>query len=73
MRGKLTTIKTNFDQTEDFIFKSGPMINPELDNPAINVPMDKNMLKLLALELPKSQSSQLLDCVKSYITSQKKL
>ena len=51
MRGKLTTVKVNFSQTEDFVFKT-PIINPEYDNPAVNVVMDKSLLKIVAAELP---------------------
>ena len=51
MRGKLTTVKVDFAQKEDFVFKT-PIIKPEYDNPAINVAMDKSLLKIVASELP---------------------
>lgn len=40
---------------EDFVFKT-PLINPEFENPAINVAIDKYLLKVVATELPKGHS-----------------
>ena len=55
MRGKLTTVKLSFTQIDDFVFKT-PQVRPEFDNPAVNVAMDKTMLKIIATELPKGHT-----------------
>ena len=65
MRGKLATVKVNFAQTEDFVFKT-PIINPEYDNPAVNVVMDKSLLKIVATELPIGHTQAILESLKSH-------
>ena len=66
MRGKLATLKVNFAQTEDFVFKT-PLINPEYDNPAINIVMDKSLLKIVASELPIGHTQAILESLKSFV------
>ena len=55
MRGKLATVKVNFALNDEYVFKT-PIINPEFENPALNVAMDKTLLKLIATELPKGHT-----------------
>ena len=66
MRGKLATVKVNFAQTEDFVFKT-PIINPEYDNPAVNVVMDKSLLKIVATELPIGHTQAILESLKIHV------
>ena len=67
LRGKLSTVKVNFAQFEDFTFRT-PTVRPELENPALSVIMDKTMLKVLATELPKGHSNAIIDSLKNYVT-----
>lgn len=62
MRGKLATVRVSFSlRSEDFVFQPA-LVNAEFDNPAVNVAMDKTLLRAIACELPKT-SPQLLDAL----------
>lgn len=66
MRGKLSTVKVHFALADDYAFRT-PQINAEFDNPAVNIAMDKSLLKIIATELPKGYTHAILESLKNYV------
>ena len=65
-RGKLSTVKLNLGRTP-FVYKESK-INQDLDNPCINICLDKTLLKRVTFGDSKSKKTPMLDMLYKYLT-----